>query len=98
MKEESLSRFMKDLAVDRERNPAAAQADRWDPAQEGGIVDEEEEDDDELDVNIVDRSTCVVLPSVPCLPQATCRRYLSSSTAPSPHLPPAFFPHPFFVL
>ncbi|KAI1784577.1 XPA-binding protein 1 [Ganoderma leucocontextum] len=55
MKEESLSRFMNDLTVDRERNPAAAQADRWDPsasAEEGN----EDEDDDELDVNIVDRS------------------------------------------
>ncbi|KAM5541514.1 hypothetical protein V8D89_004704 [Ganoderma adspersum] len=51
MKEESLSRFMKDLAVDRERHPTAAQADRWDP-QDGN----EDEDDDDLDVNIVDRS------------------------------------------
>ncbi|PIL32439.1 hypothetical protein GSI_05141 [Ganoderma sinense ZZ0214-1] len=51
MKEESLSRFMKDLAVDRERHPAAAEADRWDP-QDGN----EDEDDDDLDVNIVDRS------------------------------------------
>ena len=43
-----MNRLMKDLAVDRERNPNAALLDRWDPAQE--------EDDDEEDVNIIDRS------------------------------------------
>ena len=42
-----MNRLMKDLAVDRERNPGAALLDRWDPAQE------EDEDDDE--VNIIDR-------------------------------------------
>nr|VWP01738.1 cAMP-independent regulatory protein pac2 [Ganoderma boninense] len=57
MKEESLSRFMKDLAVDREQHPAAAQADRWDP-QDGN----EDEDDDDLDVNIVDRTLTPVPP------------------------------------
>ena len=51
MKDESLSRFMKDLSVDRAQNPAAAQADRWDPTEEG-----EEDDDDDMDVNIIDRS------------------------------------------
>ncbi|EJF59444.1 XPA-binding protein 1 [Dichomitus squalens LYAD-421 SS1] len=50
MKEDSLSRFMKDLAVDHEQNPAAAQADKWDPTAE------EEDDDYDLDVNIIDRS------------------------------------------
>ena len=51
VKEESLSRFMKDLTVDRERNPAAASADRWEE-------EEENDDDDDLDVNIIDRSEC----------------------------------------
>lgn len=53
MKEDSLSRFMKDLAVDREQNPAAAQADKWDPT----AGEENDDDDDDLDVNIIDRST-----------------------------------------
>ncbi|KAI0631803.1 XPA-binding protein 1 [Trametes polyzona] len=53
VKEDSMSRFMKDLSLDRERNPAAAAADRWDPADE---AEDEEEDDDDLDVNIIDRS------------------------------------------
>ncbi|KAI0740053.1 XPA-binding protein 1 [Earliella scabrosa] len=52
MKEDSLSRFMKDLAVDREQNPGAAAADRWDPSAEQN----EDDDDDDLDVNIIDRS------------------------------------------
>ena len=43
---------MKDLELDRSRNPAAAANDKWDPAEE------EEDDDDDLDVNIIDRSTC----------------------------------------
>ncbi|KAI0052812.1 XPA-binding protein 1 [Auriscalpium vulgare] len=49
-KEESMSRVMKDLTVDRERNPGAALADRWDPEEEV----EEEEDGGEL--NLIDRS------------------------------------------
>ncbi len=89
MKDESLSRFMKDLTVDRERNPSAAQADRWDPP-EGN----EDDDDDDLDVNIVDRSTCrFAFGTVP----STCRRPLSPSTTPSPFLPPFPIP-PFFFL
>ena len=47
-----MSRFMKDLAIDRAANPGAAQADRWDPTEE-----EDDEDDDDVDMNIVDRST-----------------------------------------
>ncbi|KAI0707466.1 XPA-binding protein 1 [Cerioporus squamosus] len=53
LKDDSLSRFMKDLAVDREKNPAAAAADRWDPSAENG---DEDDDDDDVDVNIIDRS------------------------------------------
>ena len=54
VKEDSLNRFMKDLSLDREKNPTAAAADRWDP-------EEEEEDDDDLDVNIIDRSAYIYL-------------------------------------
>ena len=46
-----MNRLMKDLSVDRAKNPEAAKADRWDPAEE------EDDDDDDLDVNIIDRST-----------------------------------------
>ncbi|KAI0771449.1 XPA-binding protein 1 [Irpex lacteus] len=48
-KEDSLRRLMKDLEVDRAKNPSAN--DRW--AQE---EDDDEGADDELDVNIIDRS------------------------------------------
>ena len=51
LKDDSLNRFMKDLAVDREKNPSAAAADRWDPSAEEG-----DDDDDDVDVNIIDRS------------------------------------------
>ncbi len=57
VKDESMSRFMKDLTLDREKNPAAAAADRWDPAEE----EEEDEVEDDLDVNIIDRSACPTL-------------------------------------
>ena len=53
MKDESLSRFMKDLTVDREKNPAAAAADKWDPSAEEG---DDDDDDDDTDINIIDRS------------------------------------------
>ncbi len=56
LKDESLSRFMKDLAIDREKNPAAAAADRWDPSAEDG-----DDDDDDVDVNIIDRSMCIIM-------------------------------------
>ena len=41
-----MTRVLKDLAIDREKNPAGALADRWDP---------DEEDDDDGDINIIDR-------------------------------------------
>jgi len=47
-KEDSMSRLMKDLVVDRAQNPDAAMNDRWDPTEEEG--------DDDDDINIVDRS------------------------------------------
>ena len=53
LKDDSLNRFMKDLAVDREKNPSAAASDRWDPSTEEG-----DDDDDDVDVNIIDRSEC----------------------------------------
>lgn len=46
-KEDSMNRLMKDLAVDRAKNPSAAKEDRWES-------DEEDEDED-LDVNIIDQ-------------------------------------------
>ncbi|KAF7792015.1 hypothetical protein EIP86_003042 [Pleurotus ostreatoroseus] len=48
-KDDSMNRLMKDLEVDRARNPEAAAHDKWDK-------ENEEDDDDELDVNIIDRS------------------------------------------
>lgn len=62
VKDESMSRFMKDLTLDREKNPAAAAADRWDPAE-----DEEDEDEDDLDMNIIDRSAYSILLRPSCL-------------------------------
>lgn len=44
-----MDRLMKDLEIDRARNPQGALADRWDP-------DNEDEDEDDGDINIVDRS------------------------------------------
>lgn len=49
-KEDSMNRLMKDLAVDRARDPETA-GDSWDPSTE-----EDEEVDEDLDVNIIDRS------------------------------------------
>jgi GPN-loop GTPase len=50
IKEDSINRLMKDLAVDRAANPKAAAEDRW-------ASDEEDiDDDDELEVNLIDRS------------------------------------------
>lgn len=48
-KEDSMSRLMKDLTVDRERNPSGPLHDRWDP-------EAEEEEDDDADINFIDRS------------------------------------------
>lgn len=48
VKEDSMNRVLSDLAIDRERNPAAAALDRWDPEEEG--------EDDDGDINIIDRS------------------------------------------
>ncbi|KAK0501373.1 XPA-binding protein 1 [Armillaria luteobubalina] len=48
-KDDSMNRLMKDLELDRERNPNAALEDRWDP-------NEDDDEDDDTDVNIIDRS------------------------------------------
>lgn len=48
-KDDSMNRMMKDLELDRERNPNAALQDRWDP-------NEDDDEDDDTDVNIIDRS------------------------------------------
>lgn len=44
-KDENMTRVLKDLAIDREKNPVGTLADRWDP----------DEDDDDGDINIIDR-------------------------------------------
>ena len=48
-KEDSMSRLMKDLSVDRIRNPEAAASDRW-------ASDADEDDDVDDEMNIIDRS------------------------------------------
>jgi hypothetical protein len=45
-----MSRFMKDLAIDRSKNPEGALKDQWDPE------DGDEDEDDDTEINIVDRS------------------------------------------
>jgi hypothetical protein len=54
MKEDSMSRMMKDLAVDRERFPEAAKRDLW--AEEQNAEEEGADDDDDDEINIIDRS------------------------------------------
>ncbi|KAG5645314.1 hypothetical protein DXG03_006503 [Asterophora parasitica] len=49
-KADSMGRLMKDLEIDRAKNPAGALADRWDPNEE------EDADDEGPEINIVDRS------------------------------------------
>ncbi|KAK0467107.1 XPA-binding protein 1 [Desarmillaria tabescens] len=48
-KDDSMNRLMKDLELDRQRNPNAALQDRWDP-------NEDDDEDDDTDVNIIDQS------------------------------------------
>ena len=48
VKDDSMNRLLKDLSIDRAKNPASALNDRWDS--------EEEDADDEGDVDIIDRS------------------------------------------
>ncbi|KZT03061.1 XPA-binding protein 1 [Laetiporus sulphureus 93-53] len=48
-KDDSMNRLMKDLTVDRARNPNAAAFDRWER-------NEEEEEEDDTEMNIIDRS------------------------------------------
>ncbi|EAU81688.1 XPA-binding protein 1 [Coprinopsis cinerea okayama7 len=48
-KQDSMNRLLKDLTIDREKNPAFAAQDRWDP-------DAEDDDDDDDETNIIDRS------------------------------------------
>ncbi|PFH49552.1 hypothetical protein AMATHDRAFT_147528 [Amanita thiersii Skay4041] len=54
-KQDSMDRLMKDLTVDRQRNPAAFTNDKWDPEEEEE-EEEEEEVDDDSDMNIIDRN------------------------------------------
>ena len=50
-KDESMNRLMKDLAVDRAKNPEAAKRDRWEEEE-----DDDDDGDDGPDVDIIDRS------------------------------------------
>ncbi|KAF8059924.1 XPA-binding protein 1 [Lyophyllum atratum] len=52
VKDDSMSRMMKDLEIDRAKNPQGALADQWDPDNENNQGD----DEDDGDINIVDRS------------------------------------------
>ena len=51
VKDDSMNRLLKDLSIDRARNPASALNDRWDS--------EEEDADDEGDIDIIDRCKSV---------------------------------------
>ncbi|KIL59366.1 hypothetical protein M378DRAFT_169437 [Amanita muscaria Koide BX008] len=51
LKDESMNRLMKDLTVDREKNPAAFENDKWDEPDA-----EVNDDDDDTDVNIIDKT------------------------------------------
>ncbi|PPQ65060.1 hypothetical protein CVT26_015756 [Gymnopilus dilepis] len=66
-KQDSMNRFMKDLAIDREKNPGSALEDRWDP-------EEEEEYDDGDDLDIIDRCELDVSSNV----DFVLRNYLAS--------------------
>lgn len=46
-----MNRLMKDLAVDREANPAAFAQDRWD--------EDDNEDEDDADIDIIDQSELI---------------------------------------
>jgi GPN-loop GTPase len=48
VKEDSMNRLMKDLAVDRARFPEAAARDRWEQ--------EDDDEDDDTEINIIDKS------------------------------------------
>lgn len=45
-----MNRLMKDLAVDRARNPGGTLNDRWEAAED------DEEDDEDTDINLIDKS------------------------------------------
>lgn len=49
-----MNRLMKDVAIDRERDPEFARRDQWQEEEEF----DEDEDDDGGDVNIIDRCEC----------------------------------------
>lgn len=53
-KDESMARVLKDLAIDREKNPKGALADRWEEEEE----EEDEDADDEGELDTIDRCMC----------------------------------------
>ena len=58
MKEDSMRRMMADVAIDRERDPAAFSNDRWEREDED---DGDDEDADADDADLIDRSECFSL-------------------------------------
>jgi GPN-loop GTPase len=54
VKDESMNRLMKDLEIDRAKNPHMATQDRWDP-------EEEMDDDDDTEIGIIDRSKATLI-------------------------------------
>ena len=50
-KQDSMSRLLKDLAIDRQ-NPDFVRQDTWDPTEE-----EDDDDDDDTEISIIDKST-----------------------------------------
>lgn len=61
-----MSRLMRDLNVDREKDPSRFAADRWDPSQADDDDDDEEADDENYvdmnDKDIIDRRKSLFLP------------------------------------
>ena len=65
---------MKDLAVDREKNPSAAASDRWDPSTEEG-----DDDDDDVPVPVADRPKEILPLGFPAtIPECTEIRFFAS--------------------
>lgn len=66
-KEDSTTRLLADLAVDRASNPKFAAQDRWNP--------DEEEEDDGGELNIIDRSASII-----CSVLLFCLHFLCHAT------------------
>lgn len=84
-KKDSMDRLLKDLALDREKDPEFAARDRWD------AEDDDDDDQDDSDINIVDRSKWCARPIVKHhthhesrlgpMARAICRPHSSSTSS-----------------